>query len=169
MRLCDALRRALGGLEPEVESIADVLDQFGTIGDVARAFSGQSRGKAYLAARRRFERYRAGLTGSAEQRRRPSEETLDFIKGWLAQRRREVTYGPAHVDVRAEVRVSTDTRRRRVRGELPGGCIQSILELLADDLCDEAEEAFAECFGEENLGGQVPEFLDVDGLEVQPA
>lgn len=172
MDLCDALQRAL--YRVEVERLEDVFDRY-SIRELALLWlgldkiprAGSRAHREYLSARRRFERYLAGLgrgPRGGKQTRAPEdlEEFLDSLRERIERRRPEP--GPLKTTITGEVRVSKDRRRRTITVTLPEECIERILDLLDEDLCDEAAEVFEECFGEEAGMGATPEWLDVDRL-----
>lgn len=172
MDLCDALQRAL--YRVEVERLDDVFDRY-SLRELALIWlglekiprAGTERHRDYLSARRRFERYLTGLGRAArggQQTRAPRdlEDFLDSLRERIERRRPRP--GPLKTTITGEVRVSKDPRRRTITVVLPAECIEQILDLLDEDLCDEASEAFEECFGEEAGMGATPEWLDVGRL-----
>lgn len=172
MDLCDALQRAL--YRVEVERLDDVFDRY-SIRELALLWlgsdqvpkAGTERHREYLSARRRFERYLAGLgrgIRGGQQTRAPRdlEDFLDSLRERIQRRRPRP--GPLKTTITGEVRVSKDRRRRSITVTLGADCIEEILDLLDGDNCDEAAEAFERCFGEEAGMGATPEWLGVDRL-----
>jgi hypothetical protein len=175
--LCDALRLALH-VAPELESFEDLFDRY-SIRDLALAWlglesipKGAARGP-YLTARRRFERYRAGIgrgPRGGKQTRGTSFEDEEELESFLDSLRERIERGrpekpeALEIKITGQVQVSKDKRRRTIRQELPAECIEEILEALDADDCDGAAAAFEECFGEAAAMGATPEWGDVDAL-----
>ncbi len=174
MDLCDALQRAL--YRVEVERLEDVFDRY-SLRELALLWlgldkipkAGSDRHRDYLSARRRFERYLAGLGRGARggrQTRAPRdlEDFLDSLRERI-ERRRPAAGKPLTATIAGEVQVSKDRRRRTIGNvTLPGECVDRILDLLEEELCDEAVEVFEECFGEAAGMGASPQWHDVDRL-----
>lgn len=165
--LCDALRGQLLQVDEEPQDFLEALDVLGDNPAAAEFFAGTGdrSSSAYKAALRRVQRYRANLTGAKERRAPMAEDLEKLLEGAqevITTRAEKLGDGP--VTIAGTVQVSSDTRKRTIRGDLSGDCRERIAALLAEDLCDEAEEAFEECFGQENGMGDTPHWTDVDGL-----
>lgn len=167
MRLATALDRALSNLEPPAEDIGGIIEQWPSIAELAEWWSGtgDKSSRAYKTARRRFERYRAGAGGEAGEKRTPSPEVLEYIRDRLEERRQEQLAQPLEVSIFGDVQVSKDRRRRNIRMQLDAEDVERILEAFQRGDDDEAEEAFELAVAGE-FGGQVPEWRDVERLDV---
>ncbi len=184
MRLSEALRDALGVIDDELEDLRSVFDRYGVrelalmwLGLYELPKPGTAARREYLSARRRFERYRAGLGDGprgGRQTRAPAdlEEFLDSLRERIQRRRRPSEDRSIVITARVLVRSSrkrkgghgNDERHRTIHGSLSGECVDEILEALDAGNDDDAEDLFEECFGDENGFGSTPEFLDVDEL-----
>lgn len=168
MDLCDAIRRALP--DPEFEDFEEELDDLPPIAELAELWSGQRRGREYLNARRRFERYFAGAgkpkRGGKQTRRGYLEEDfIEELRDKMRRQRRRLTSAGVSVSITGQIRVSKDKRHRKISNlDLAGECVGRILDALDADDCEAAAEAFEECIGEANGFGTSPEWLDVDEL-----
>jgi hypothetical protein len=166
--LCDAIRQALP--DPKFEDFEAELDALPPISELAELWSGQRRGREYLNARRRFERYFAGAgkpkRGGKQVRRGYLEEDfLEELRDKMRRQRRRLASAGVTVSIIGELRVSKDRRHRKIANlELAGECVDRIIDALDDDDCEAAAEAFEECIGEANGFGTSPEWLDVDEL-----
>jgi hypothetical protein len=174
MRLCDALRRAVGHQEAPTQrgrarQLPDIVEAFGGTSELVSWLAGTDRrsSKEYRSAARRIQRYRQGT-------RRPNAPTLRRLRAEAsrrasrtrqeARRERLPVFGDG-VKVAGIIRVSKDRRRRAINGAFHRECWEGIIAALDADDCEEAEELFSECFGEANHFGAAPEFEDVDSLE----
>jgi hypothetical protein len=172
--LCDALRGALYVYE-ELEDLEAVFDRF-SVRQLALMILGLDKvprggtpgNRSYLTRRRQLERYRAGIGrgprgGKQTRAPRDVEAFLDGLRERIGQRR--PPRGQARtVTIKGEVKISNDRRHRPITQKVPGACIDEVVDLLEEDLCDEAVEAFQRCFGQAAGMGATPEWTDVDEL-----
>jgi hypothetical protein len=107
--------------------------------------------KPYLAARRRFERYKQGT-------RKPPPEVMAKLRTRIVRRTRRLKSAGADVEICAEeFCVSQDCRDRCVRGKLTGAAMDDFLDVWERDR-ETGAEVFMESFGQENMGGSTPYF-----------
>lgn len=170
MRLAEALRQQLP--EPEYETLVELVRDVPSIRELAEIWSGQSSGRAYLNARRRFERYLAGLGQSrrgGRQTRAPRdlEEFLDQFRVRIERERRRLKSKGLVGEIKGEVQVSKDTRERSLRFELDGDTVDRILDALDEGDEDAAAEIFEDEVGSQNGFGATPHWLDVEELAVR--
>lgn len=174
MDLCDALRAQF--LIEVPETVLDALSALGSDLEAAGFFAGSAgaiprrRAEQSLeerAALRRVQRYRAR---PGMERRTPRGDDLEMLLTEARTRtevRQEKVRSGGPVSIRGEVKVSEDVRRRSINSSLSEDCRKTIAQLLREELCDEAVEAFTDCFMEGSLwNGAPPEWLDVDALNL---
>lgn len=173
MDLCEALEHALSRVE--VERLEDVFQRY-SIRELALMWLGLDRvprqgsanSRAYLSARRRFERYRAGLGSGprgGRQTRAPRDldEFLDSLRELIIHRR-PPRGRPLTITITGWIQISKDRRHRTIQQRIPGKCVNAIVDALDDGDCETAEAEFAECFGEAAAMGATPEWDSVDSL-----
>lgn len=174
MNLCDALKAEF--LAPVAQTPPETPDDFlaalDVLGPTPRAamfFAGTSdkKSKAYKAARRRVERYRAVRTGAKEVRRPdPRDRARLFAEATrvFEGSQKILQGGPVTID--GAVQVSRDTRQRRLHSTLTALTRQQLAALLALNRCDEAIDLFTTAFmeGSRWVGGSPPRWIEVDDL-----
>lgn len=158
MNLEDALDGALEGTRRAL-TITEIIEDFPSLAELAEFFTrGAPKGsKEYLAARRRFERYRQGT-------RRPSPEFLRRFRRRLRRRTRQLRSKGAAVQIEGILRVSNDARRRSVGVKFDGAVVDRLLQLRRDGELEEAADVFNRAFAAVYVAGT---WDDVDELTME--
>lgn len=160
MRLTTALGRALHVTPPT--TIRGLLNEFGGTGEAARLFTGQPpSSRLYTNAQRNFQRYYKG-------ERHPSAGTMEELRRIFIRRRRALLRRGAQVTISGRIIVSKDSRRRTIQGSLSAGAMNRLLDLWDGGDRPAAADWFQVAFGRENMGGQFPQFVEVDFLRIEP-